>query len=332
MEQVWRVADHSTLSQKAAAFCLLYSAMAFVLFPATFVDVLSSYPLRRFYVLIPMLVVVGLLAAAIRHAPARPVSFIRWKLRDRGQAVLAIFAVVVLSATAFTTLKHEYAQLLPFSADEALADMDEALHFIAPWRITHAIFPVEIEGLLFALYSQFWFLQVAGVLVYAAFIADRDTRERYFVAFALSVILLSSVVRIAASSAGPIFHDRLAGGDRFSDLTAALSSSRAGMRTLALADYLYKTYTSERTVLGTGISAMPSLHVALAVLNALFLTSRSVTAGRVAWIYAGIIMFGSVHFGWHYAVDGYIAILCVLMIWTFADTEDTATSRHAGTG
>lgn len=33
-----------------------------------------------------------------------------------------------------------------------------------------------------------------------------------------------------------------------------------------------------------------------------------------------MILFGSVYLGWHYAVDGYVAIIGVLLIWRWAQT------------
>lgn len=318
MEQVRTWVTTPSMAQKVAAFCLLYSAVALLLFPATFADVMGAYPILRFYVVLPILLLGGLLGAALLHSPRRPLTFMKEKLRDRGLGALAILAVLVVSASAFTTLKHEYAFIVPFHSDQLLADLDATLHFGDPWRLARAIFPETLDSVLFSLYSQLWFVEVAAVLVYAAFIGAQADRERYFVSFALTVILLSSVVRIAGSSAGPVFYDRMMGGDRFADLILALKASPAGPRTLALTDYLYASYTSQRTVLGTGISAMPSLHVALAFLNALFLAGRSKVGGTLAWIYAGIILFGSVYFGWHYALDGYVSIICVLIIWRLA--------------
>lgn len=331
VEQILSRVAVPTASQKTAAFCLLYSAFALILFPHTFTDVLSAYPILRFYFVIPVLLLVGLLAAAFTHSPRRPLTFMREKLRDRGLGALAIVLVLVISATAFTTLKHEYSFIVPFHSDSLLADIDATLHFGDPWRHARAIFPQSLDLVLFSLYSQLWFVEIVGVLLYASFVADRSDRERFFVTFALSAILLSSLVRIAGSSAGPVFYDRIVGGERFADLIAALKASPAGPKTLTLTDYLYASFTSQRTVLGTGISAMPSLHVALAFLCALFISSRSRIAGWLAWSYAAIIMFGSVYFGWHYALDGYVSIISVLVIWKLAvrtTAEREAITQH----
>ena len=63
---------------------------------------------------------------------------------------------------------------------------------------------------------------------------------------------------------------------------------------------------------------MPSIHVAAATLNALLLASLDRRLGLVGLGYAGAILFGSVYFGWHYALDGYVSILGVLAIWRVA--------------
>ncbi|WP_191600827.1 phosphatase PAP2 family protein [Marinomonas algicola] len=37
--------------------------------------------------------------------------------------------------------------------------------------------------------------------------------------------------------------------------------------------------------------------------------------GYIAWAYALIIMVGSVHLAWHYALDGYFALILTTIIW-----------------
>ena len=64
-----------------------------------------------------------------------------------------------------------------------------------------------------------------------------------------------------------------------------------------------------------GISAFPSLHVASAVLFALYAMRRSAIAGTMLWTFAALIMLGSVVLGWHYAVDGYAGALLTLLTW-----------------
>lgn len=330
MERVLRLTRESSQSVKLAYFCSAYVLAAILLIPETFLAVFNQYPLLRFYIFIPPLILSGLIVAALFNQPRAPFTFIRNKLAARGMGAACIILVLIMSATAFTAFKHEYSMWVPFFADRFLADLDQAIHFGEPWRFARAFFPTALEAPLFSLYAQLWFIEVLGAVLIAAFLADRYARERYLAAFAVTVISLSSVVRIAGSSSGPIFYDRIFGGDRFAGLIETLQQSDSGRGILKISDYLYSSFATNTSVLGTGISAMPSLHVALAVLNAMFVTSLNKWAGAVAWAYAAAIMFGSVYFGWHYALDGYASIVAVVIIWRmFSKSEKPAVHPRA---
>jgi hypothetical protein len=84
---------------------------------------------------------------------------------------------------------------------------------------------------------------------------------------------------------------------------------------LRLQNYLAEGYLQHQEVLGAGISAMPSMHVAVVALYVL--AARHY--GRVALMLASflylLIFVGSVHLGWHYAVDGLFSTLGMAVIW-----------------
>jgi hypothetical protein len=309
-------ADRSiSLSQGLLILCLVYVAAAAMAFPQTFLLVAGQYPIFRFFVFVPVILGVGLLSAAFAYRPRAPLAFMREKIAARGQGALIIIATLIVSATAFTTLKHEYSKLVPFFADPALAEMDRMLHFGDPWVWLRKILPSSLDYPLFLLYSVMWFMELLAGVLTAAFLADRQLRERYLATFAVSVILLSSAVRVFASSAGPVLYDRIHGGSRFAELTASLQASPAGQRVLDISKYLHDSYATDTTVLGTGISAMPSLHVAVAFINALFFARLGRLPSLLGWSYFAVILFGSVYFGWHYAIDGYVSIAVVFACW-----------------
>jgi membrane-associated phospholipid phosphatase len=67
-----------------------------------------------------------------------------------------------------------------------------------------------------------------------------------------------------------------------------------------------------------GISAFPSLHIAISVTCACLGFAFSRVIGVVLTVFAAGIFVGSVHLGWHYAVDGYAGAVVAWACWAFA--------------
>jgi membrane-associated phospholipid phosphatase len=80
-------------------------------------------------------------------------------------------------------------------------------------------------------------------------------------------------------------------------------------------DLLWQKYATREVIFAGGISAMPSMHVAMATLFALVCWRTRRWLGIVMATYAVIIQIGSVHLAWHYAIDGYAGSLGMLLIW-----------------
>jgi hypothetical protein len=78
---------------------------------------------------------------------------------------------------------------------------------------------------------------------------------------------------------------------------------------------LWQLYREQRDVPFLSISAMPSVHVAVAVLFALAGWEANRVMGLAFTAYALVVLVGSVHLGWHYAVDGYFAAIATAVIW-----------------
>jgi hypothetical protein len=69
--------------------------------------------------------------------------------------------------------------------------------------------------------------------------------------------------------------------------------------------------------MGSGISAAPSVHVAMTVLLVLMMRDRFGFRWPtwIAAAYCATILVGSVHLGWHYAADGLLSIVLVPSLW-----------------
>jgi hypothetical protein len=79
--------------------------------------------------------------------------------------------------------------------------------------------------------------------------------------------------------------------------------------------YLIKAHGGDRLSIGGGISAMPSVHNGLAFLFALAAWRVSRPLGCLLGSYAAVIWVGSVHLGWHYGLDGVVAVALTILIW-----------------
>jgi hypothetical protein len=58
------------------------------------------------------------------------------------------------------------------------------------------------------------------------------------------------------------------------------------------------------------------MHVGATLLLALAAWQSHRFVGALLFAYTLVILIGSVHLGWHYALDGYVAIVGVWAIWS----------------
>ena len=280
-----------------------------------------------------LLIYLGHMALVARER--RPIRRIRDDLRTTLLApsevalVSALMIAIALLFSAFTSFKIMLAQVHPFALDPLLAHLDRVLHFgIDPWRITHTLFPTAGSSfVLNALYNAWLFVVWIFLFLHIFWLTGRRHRARYLLAFLLCWIVVGSIAALALSSAGPAFYGRIVEGrdlfaplmERLAAQDAVLSASGSGhLWALGTQEMLWRYYTGDTTGLGAGISAMPSMHVAMATLMAL---SAQRIARPLGWLfrtYAVAILVGSVHLGWHYAIDGYVGAALAVLMWRLA--------------
>jgi hypothetical protein len=223
---------------------------------------------------------------------------------------LLLFASLTLFVGVFVSVKTMLPDMVPFFADRMLADLDRALHGQAPWRYTTALMPAQLMPALERIYFGVWNLLLPGSVL-AVLLAPRlrAVRARYLWALLLTWVLLGNVLAGALLSAGPVYYHHVTGEARFAGLMEYLGRY-SGAREWR--DFLWQGVASGD---GTGVSAFPSMHLANATLFMLLAAriNRPLTWAAAAFV--AVILFGSVHLGWHYAVDGYFSIAVTLLIW-----------------
>lgn len=229
------------------------------------------------------------------------------------QAVLVLTAVTVFMDS-FTVWKQAMPRFTTYRWDEAFAMLDASVHGGAdPWRLTHLFFGgAWITRLIDVIYVS-WYAVFGFTVIGVAFARPSPLRNRFLLTFALAQILLGTGLAYLFASGGPVYFEHFTGGARFDPLLERLGSM--DLRATFLQAVLLEGFTGASDFPGEGISAMPSMHVAVAALIALLAGSRDGRLGLVAWAYAAAILLGSVHLGWHYAIDGYIAIAATAGLW-----------------
>ena len=307
----------------------VYAALAATLRFETYLHVLAHYvgQLGQF----AALSAVALPVVAILVRPRAPMSLLVGLLKHRGPGLALTAAGVAFGLAAFTTFKLAIPDLVPFHADPWLADADAFLHGgWNPGELARLTLPDWVQYPLATLYGIVWFLHWFGIMALAALGPDRALAQRYFSSMAATVLLLGTVTATALSSVGPVFYERIYGDGRFAGLMAEIARAPAGDQIAGVAEYLFANYERGGQVMGGGISAMPSMHLAVATLSALLLGRLSRAAGVLGWAYVAIILVGSVYLGWHYAIDGYVSILAVAAIWWVAGSVSNRAFAPAG--
>ena len=253
-------------------------------------------------------------ALAFRHmfAPRRVARFLA--------GTLLLLTVLLLFTDMFSTIKSGLSAGGSFPHDLVQADIDKALHFgVDPYRLLYAV--GEHQWLLRALefnYNTLWFI-ICYFTLYWVVTSPRSERVRlrFVLTWFLSWIIVGNIVAGAFLSAGPAYYGFVTGDEaRFADQLAFLATSADNLSSAhSYQAYLWSLHISGQGGFGSGISAFPSMHVALATLIALFAGEHSRRLGAIMWAYVALIVLSSVYLGWHYAIDGYASIVLVTSIY-----------------
>jgi PAP2 superfamily len=270
--------------------------------------------MREFVAFLAPVLLGGILLRALlasRRGARRGAARLRALLKPRSLVDLARFlAVLALTSYAYSWLKLALPLLRPdVLYDQDLFRLETVLHFgVNPGRLLQGLFPYPaLWKALDAYYAAFIFTVMAGIGWFAATLSIRD-RARFAAGFTL-LWVLGSWFYLAVPSLGPCYVLK----DDYTEVRASMPSQSATM------DILFAHYGRVRAFHrhpeGTdlspylGVAAMPSLHVAAQAFLMLFARRRSWALFLLFAALTAVTFFTSVVSGWHYAIDGYVALL-----------------------
>jgi hypothetical protein len=281
-----------------------------------FSPVLASFMLIALYA--------GLAIAAIAQVAAL-ITPGRWQLDVRALWLLVAMLLCGSTLPLFELFKQLILPARGFPLDPVLAQIDRSLFFGHDgWEVSHALFgSVTATLILDRAYSIWLVFMFPFPMVVVMAIKDVRMRARLLGTWLAAWIVIGGIGAWLFGSAGPCYYDQLVGPPgRFAGLHQAMANLTAAAgatgQTITALDFqamLASELNHKGLVAAGGISAMPSMHVAMAVLFAVAGFARARWLGWVFTLYAALIWIGSIHLGWHYAIDGIVGAVLMLGLW-----------------
>ena len=290
-----------------------------------------------FFVLMFFFAVAQYVALARRRSRSPLRDFGRW-LRstllsnDRPGHVFHTIVTLTPLMVSFSVLKEDVPLIHPFDWDDTFLNWDRTLFFgRLPWEILQPVlgYPVITAGINF-LYD-IWFVVMFAMLIWQAFFARGTVvRMQFLLAFAFSWFIAGNILAVIFSSVGPCFYGYLHTPDPYAAQMAYLRETADlwPVWSIPIQDLLWNSYASTMGA-NIGISAMPSMHVIMAVLFSISGWHINKWWGAGLTFFAVAIIIGSIHLAWHYAVDGIAGTLLAFVFWWVAGVIVRAQFRFA---
>ena len=279
-------------------------------------------------ILLPFFIVLAGLVGFLRLRPLRQPGHRlpkigRWLARRPWGEILLLRVPLALALTAATsylyfTFKVNIATFTDFTWDHVFAAADRALFLgYDPWRLTHALLPwAWATKVIDAIYLAWYLVLVAAILAVGALPLRNPLRLAFLLAIALDWVIGGVLIATLLPAAGPVYLERITGDPTFRPLMEHLHSQSTEVRLVALAiqEWLWKGYAT-KAVDPAGISAFPSLHVAIPATCACLGMAVDRVVGMLLTVFTALVLVGSVHLGWHYAVDGFGGVALGVGCW-----------------
>jgi membrane-associated phospholipid phosphatase len=143
---------------------------------------------------------------------------------------------------------------------------------------------------------------------------------QYLLCTTLLWAVLGNFLGTILASGGPVYYGRLTGlPDPYAPLFQYLNAAHGEFVNFSrdIQEKMWRFYlvNGQGGEVAGAVSAMPSLHVASSCSFYLLARTRSTWLGRLFFGFLVLMLLGSVHLGWHYAIDGYVGIAGAIVIW-----------------
>lgn len=282
-----------------------------------------------------------------KHRPDSPISHLKSRYTEERlvrtvRAGLPVLAVAIVLLPYFSKMKSAIPLFNDYTWDAAFIEWDRAIFFgYDAWQVLQPVLGYPIVTAFLALLYQLWFLLLyPGVMFFAFAKIDSKVRRQFFLSYVLSWTLIGGALATWLASVGPCFVGPMLGNSTFDAQMAYLNAAneQVPIMVLPVQEMLLDWYGKSENGLGSGITAMPSMHCAIAFLFWIAMRRISARWGAFFGVFFFVTWVSSVHLAYHYAVDGLVSLLAVAAIWwasqriiaawdAFLETRDQAALR-----
>lgn len=256
----------------------------------------------------------------MRSGVTSPIAHIIKLARHNWRSILLVSGGMVIAGLNMITFMYSKPllnYLVPFWADPLLADLDYYLFLGND--------PSGLLGWLNSMgtalfYHRAWFALMVMTLLMVLSRPPSTEKSSILVSYFILWSVAGPVIHLLLPAAGPVFFHSLGYGDRFVGIPVPEEMAR-------MSGYLWTVYSGAQFAPGSGISAMPSMHIATTawMVIAVHLLARRWTPAMAA---VGLLIFLlSVSLGWHYAVDGIVGAAAALGCYLAAKRFYSAGAR-----
>lgn len=259
-----------------------------------------------------------------RHRPDSPVAHLkaRYSKPEFKRVVIAglpMLAIAIILLPFFSKMKSAIPLFNDYTWDAAFVEWDRAIFFgHDAWEVMQPMLGFPVVTAFLALLYQLWFLLLyPGVLFFAFGKVDSRIRRQFFLTYVLSWTLIGGAMATWLASVGPCFVGPMLGNSTFDAQMAYLyaANEQVPIMVLPVQEMLLDRYANANSGLGSGITAMPSMHCAIAFLYWIAVRRIDSRWGAFFGVFFFITWISSVHLAYHYAVDGLVSLLAVAAIW-----------------
>lgn len=280
--------------------------------------------LRLFLSSIIAALVIDVILFLVRKRPDSPIAAIKSRYfsiaaGNRAIACLPLLAVCIMLLPFFSKMKAAIPLFNDYTWDATFIAWDRAIFFgHDAWEVMQPVLGYPIITATLAVFYHLWMLLLyLGCLFFAFARIDPLLRRQFFMTYVLSWTVVGGAMATMLASVGPCFVGPMLGNDTFDAQMAYLNAAneQVPVMTLRVQAMLLEWFHESENGLGSGITAMPSMHIAICFLFWLAMRQVGPRLGRAFAVFLVIIWIGSVHLAYHYAVDGLVSIIAVGAIW-----------------